>query len=205
MNAAGCHGAPRSFPDVQFPPVQHGVRKVRLRLMLHTSSKVSPLLFYLKESNLFYVGEWQHISQVFPGLSEWVNTFDNINGCCKACYSLACGASLPPFQYLLTAASVSCFQVCANPCCKEQTNIVSSGVCVCVYSHVNSTAQVQLKEACFPCINDMQTDESLVKVVQQNQEPRLWAPYQANFTPGLWFLTKTIQSMAKTLLARRPA
>lgn len=70
MNAAGCHGAPRSFPDVQFPPIQHGVRKVRLRLMLHTSSKVSPLLFYLKESNLFYVGEWQHISQVFPGLSE---------------------------------------------------------------------------------------------------------------------------------------
>lgn len=132
MNAAGCHGAPRSFPDVQFPPVQHGVRKVRLRLMLHTSSKVSPLLFYLKESNLFYVGEWQHISQVFPGLSEWVNTFDNTNGCCKACCSLACGASLPPFQYLLTAASVSCFQVCANPCCKEQTNIVCSGVCVCI-------------------------------------------------------------------------
>lgn len=42
----------RGFPDVE-SPVQHGVRKVRLRLMLHSWPKVSPLLLCSKEESLF--------------------------------------------------------------------------------------------------------------------------------------------------------
>lgn len=40
-----------SFPDVVFSPVQHGVGKVRLRLMFLSLPKVSPrLLFETEES-----------------------------------------------------------------------------------------------------------------------------------------------------------
>lgn len=35
-----------SFPDVLFSPVQHGVGKVRLRLMSHSLLKVGPLLLF---------------------------------------------------------------------------------------------------------------------------------------------------------------
>lgn len=67
MNAAGCHGALRSFPDVRFPPVQHGVGKVRLRLMLHTSSKVSPLPFHSKESDVSVPEKVAVSKRSFPG------------------------------------------------------------------------------------------------------------------------------------------
>lgn len=50
----GCHGARLQFPGCSISPaVQHGVGKVRLRLMLHSLLKVSPLQRFETEESLF--------------------------------------------------------------------------------------------------------------------------------------------------------